>query len=335
MEKKTNELTYSYIWNNQVVKTKDKEYQSRLESFTFRFEKDMDLFRPYTEAINQKFGKIKGKAPYYVTFKAINTKKIFNFYIGYVKNAGMDTQDKRLQISPNIPNYNDQQPFYALSFLPTGDDEIIILVEMKDYVKNKIKSKTNNNSSLWVYFDNILTAYFERKLVIQQDHDKKRYIFRKSQKDVMNNVFSSIFGVANLDEEQIEPEKVGELSVNTYERLARNNSLRDEILKRSNYTCELCKKTNTFQDKDNKWYFEAHHIIPFNISNQKSFKVSLDHMSNLVCLCPECHRKVHFSELKEQIQSLEMILNKKPLLKKYYQIKDSKQLMNFYNKEVE
>jgi hypothetical protein len=44
---------------------------------------------------------------------------------------------------------------------------------------------------------------------------------------------------------------------------------------------------------------------------------------------------VHFSELKEQIQSLEMLLNKKPLLKKYYQIKDSKQLMNFYNKEVE
>jgi hypothetical protein len=41
MEKKTNELTYSYIWNNQVVKTKDKEYQSRLESFAFRYENDV------------------------------------------------------------------------------------------------------------------------------------------------------------------------------------------------------------------------------------------------------------------------------------------------------
>jgi hypothetical protein len=335
MEKKTNELTYSYIWNNQVVKTKDKEYQSRLESFAFRYENDINLFRPFTETTNQKFGKIKGTAPYYVSFQALKTKKILNFYIGYVKNAGMDTQDKRLQISPKIPNFNDQQPYYALAFLPTGDDEIIVLVEMKDYVKNKIKSETNNNSSLWVYFDNILTAYFERKLVIQQDHDKKRYIFRRSQTEILNKVFSSIFGITSLDEEQIEPVKVGELKLNTYERLLRNNSLREEVLKRSNYTCELCKKTNTFQDKENKWYFEAHHIIPFNINNQKSFSISLDHMSNLVCLCPECHRKVHFSELKEQIQSLEMLLNKKPLLKKYYQIKDSKQLMNFYNKEVE
>lgn len=335
MAKKNSVLKYNFFWNNQIISQSDKDYQSKLQAFSLRFPNDMNLFASYVDKNYQKFGKIKGTSPYYVSFKILDKNKTINFYVGYVKNAGMETQDKRLQISPQIPNFDDKQPYYALGFLPTGDDELIVLVEMKDYVKNKIKSITNNNSSLWIYFKNLHSAYFDKKLVIQQDHDKKRYIFRRSQKDILAKVLSSIFGQSVLDEEQIEPVEVQELNLDTYERISRNNSLREEVLKKSNYTCELCKKTNTFQDKESKWYFEAHHVIPYNPTNQKLFNVTLDHLSNLVCLCPECHRKVHFSELTEQIKSLEALLNRKPLLKKYYRIKDANQLLSFYKGDLD
>jgi 5-methylcytosine-specific restriction protein A len=335
MAKKNSTLIYKHFWNNHEINESDKDYQAKLEPFSLRYSNDINLFSFINCKVLQKFGKGKGTSPYYINLKSIKTNKIINFYVGYVKNAGMATQDKRLQVSPNIPNFNDQQPYYALGFLPTGDDELIVLVEMKDYVKNKIKSTTKNNSSLWIYYDNLSSAYFDRKLVIQQDHDKKRYIFRRSQNDIMEKVFNSIFGESNLDEEKIEPAKVGELNVSSTVKISRNNSLRDEVLKRANYTCELCKKTNTFQDKDKRWYFEAHHIIPFNINNQKQFNLTLDHLSNLICLCPECHRKVHFSELKEQIYVLEFLLNKKPLLQKYYQVNTVSELLNFYKGEIE
>ncbi len=335
MAKKNSTLKYKYFWKNQIINESDQDYQKKLHPFSLRYSNDISLFSSFNLKELPKFGKVRGTSPYYQSFKSLKTNDIFNFYIGYVKNAGMATQDKRLQISPSIPNFNEQKPYYALGFLPTGDDELIVLVEMKDYVKNKIKSTTKNNSSLWIYFDNLYSAYFERKLVIQQDHDKKRYIFRRSQHDILEKVFNSIFGESSLDEENIEPAKVGELNVSSTVRISRNNALRDEVLKRANYTCELCKKTNTFQDKDNRWYFESHHIIPFNLTNQKQFNLTLDHLSNLVCLCPECHRKVHFSELKEQINALEMLLNKKPLLQKYYQINNATELVNFYKGDVE
>jgi len=335
MAKKNSILKYELIWNRQLINQADIDYQAKLRPFSLRFSEDISIFSSYVEKDFQKFGKVRGTSPYYVSFKGLKSQKTINFYVGYLKNAGMDVGDKRLQISSKVPNFKNDEAYYALGFLPTGDDELIVLVEMKDYIKNKINSKTNNNSSLWIYFDNLISAYFDKKLVIQQDHDKKRYIFRRSQKDILDKVLSTIFGVKALDEEQIEPVKVVDIQTSSYERISRNNTLRDEVLLRSNYTCELCKKTNTFQDKSKKWYFEAHHIIPFNLTNQKLFGISLDHFSNLVCLCPECHRKVHFSELKEQIQTLETLLNKKPLLKKYYKINDINHLLSFYRTDGE
>lgn len=334
MAKNNSNLKYEIIWNNNKELLLDKYYQKRLEKFSIRFPSDINLFKSYTHPNFLSFKKLKGTSPYYLRFTSFDSHNI-NFYVGYLKNAGMESNDKRLQISPNIPNFDPQMPYYALGFLPTGDDEIIILVEMREYVKKKIKSKTNNNSSLWINFDNISEAYFQRKLIIQQDHDKKRYIFRRSQTELVNKVFSSIFGVEKFDEELVEPVKINELETSTYKRLLRNNSLRDEALKRANYTCELCGKNQTFQDKDKQWYFEAHHIIPFNLDTQKKFLVNLDHLSNLVCLCPECHRKAHFSEIKEQLNILEHFLNNRPLIKKYYLIKDSHQLIKFYSKEGE
>ena len=61
----------------------------------------------------------------------------------------------------------------------------------------------------------------------------------------------------------------------------------------AHYTCALCGKEHTFITNNSKMYFEAHHLIPCNITVQRNFTKKLDHTLNLYCLCPECHRKIH------------------------------------------
>lgn len=39
---------------------------------------------------------------------------------------------------------------------------------------------------------------------------------------------------------------------------------------------------------------EGHHAIP--MKKQESFDVSLDVYANIICLCPICHRLLHYGE---------------------------------------
>jgi HNH endonuclease len=60
--------------------------------------------------------------------------------------------------------------------------------------------------------------------------------------------------------------------------------------------CDCCKRT-TFLTESKLPYLEFHHIIPFSKYNGP------DHYLNLVGICPDCHRKLHFAglELKEDL----------------------------------
>lgn len=58
------------------------------------------------------------------------------------------------------------------------------------------------------------------------------------------------------------------------------SSIRMEVYKRDNFTCQECGITMT----EMKIPFHVHHIVPF----LTSFNNSLD---NLLLLCPSCHRK--------------------------------------------
>jgi predicted HNH restriction endonuclease len=329
---KNNNLIYDIFWNGKKRSLIDQEYQALLTPFSIRFVEDIALFKDYYTSFT-KHRNTNRTSPYYITFKTI-TGIFVPFYVGYIKNSGLITQNKRLQINSNVPDFEKNDKYYAISFMPTGDDEIITILEMKQYIKNKKRSNSKNNSSLWIQFDNLQKAYEKKVLVIEEDPDKKRYIFRRSQTDILKKVLDVIFSSGYIDEENLEPSVVtSDLKLVSVDRLSRNSSLRFEILKKANFTCQLCNKKETFQDKNNTWYFEAHHIIPFNLENQKKFSVTLDHLSNLVCLCPECHRKVHFSSLNEQLAALEKIINIKPLLKQHYSISNSTQLLDFYKGE--
>ena len=54
---------------------------------------------------------------------------------------------------------------------------------------------------------------------------------------------------------------------------------------------------------------ESHHTIPIHL--QSRFSYSLDVYANLICLCPVCHRKIHYGLRDERREMLYEIYEKR------------------------
>lgn len=89
--------------------------------------------------------------------------------------------------------------------------------------------------------------------------------------------------------------------------LGRSSIIKSQVLKSANYECEVDTRHQTFVAKSSgQQYMEGHHIIP--MKKQPAFDTSLDVYANIVCLCPVCHRLLHYG----------LDLNKKDLLEQMY-----------------
>ena len=86
----------------------------------------------------------------------------------------------------------------------------------------------------------------------------------------------------------------------------RSNILRTQALTFANYTCEISDRHNSFiAENTHKPYMEGHHAIPMKL--QGNFDHSLDVYDNIVCLCPLCHRKIHYGLNEEKTKMIHQI----------------------------
>ena len=65
--------------------------------------------------------------------------------------------------------------------------------------------------------------------------------------------------------------------------------IRQDILKRDNYTCQDCGKTTEEETVENNKELSVHHIIPFRFFGEEHEKANRP--ENLITLCNSCHRK--------------------------------------------
>ena len=73
------------------------------------------------------------------------------------------------------------------------------------------------------------------------------------------------------------------------------------------YKCQIDKNHKTFiSQKTNKNYVEAHHLIPMEYYDD--FKNCIDVEANIVALCPNCHREIHFSDIKNKERLLKKLM---------------------------
>jgi len=86
----------------------------------------------------------------------------------------------------------------------------------------------------------------------------------------------------------------------------RSGILRTQAIAAANYKCEINRQHETFiANNTRKPYMEGHHAIPMRL--QGGFDTSLDVYANIVCLCPLCHRKVHYGMKQERSYLLQNI----------------------------
>ena len=109
----------------------------------------------------------------------------------------------------------------------------------------------------------------------------------------------------------------------------RNRKTSLNALQKAGYRCENDPSHETFIKAGKEIpYMEPHHLIP--LAYQKCFKVPLDVEENIVCLCPNCHRFIHYGRGKEKLALKLFRKRQEYLIKAGIDIKES-ELMEMYS----
>lgn len=73
----------------------------------------------------------------------------------------------------------------------------------------------------------------------------------------------------------------------------RDAGIAAKAIEESGFKCQINNEHETFiSGSSGKPYVEVHHLIPMAFSND--FEYSLDNPVNLVVMCPNCHREIHY-----------------------------------------
>ena len=93
--------------------------------------------------------------------------------------------------------------------------------------------------------------------------------------------------------------------VTKIERVKRSYIIKQQVEEAAHYLCEFDNSHSTFiVNQKQHQYMEGHHAIPLH--NQTKFENSLDVYANVVCLCPICHRLLHYGREQDK----EVVLDK-------------------------
>lgn len=93
-------------------------------------------------------------------------------------------------------------------------------------------------------------------------------------------------------------------------KIKRNTTTLTNVIITNEYSCEYNPEHKTFiSERTGENYVEGHHFIP--LEHQDDFENSLDVESNIISLCPNCHRLLHYGTLNEKEVILENLYNER------------------------
>lgn len=134
-----------------------------------------------------------------------------------------------------------------------------------------------------------------------------------------------------LIKEKPKPKEKKEMNITIRQIITRDSKQKMIAFLKANYSCEANCNHELFKNETNNFnYVEAHHLIP--LAFQKNFEQSLDVFSNIISLCPSCHRKIHFGKKDEKKKLLFMFYELRKMdLNKSNIIINVKDLFEMYN----
>lgn len=188
----------------------------------------------------------------------------------------------------------------------------------KDYIFDSpslaistLLGRMENGNQAFVTMDNIeLGSYLEiDRIVAYEQNNRLAELIDKLNQDRENSYeaeklvdkdddvglisTNDIKEIINLEASCIPLERP-EKNVGYRTSFQRNQETAKKSIQRANYKCDIDESHSSFISKNGKPYMEAHHLIP--LATQDYFDYSLDVDANIICLCPNCHRKLHYGQ---------------------------------------
>jgi len=193
--------------------------------------------------------------------------------------------------------------------------------------KIAVKYPKNNKNELRLYFNreshfypppNVIWYIFCRK----DEHIPYIGFMKQSQwnsigiKKNIQDVFKHDYSFDEEDDDYqksiAEPEKAGTAKSSTVTKHNRDAKTARRALKNANYKCEFNEEHQTFTSgSTQKNYVEAHHLVPVSLTNTDNFKFKLDVKENLIALCPNCHRAIHYGDTATKMELLNKFFNER------------------------
>lgn len=111
---------------------------------------------------------------------------------------------------------------------------------------------------------------------------------RSKDGNIVKDLADEINKIVDLEKDKITKKEISE------EKIARNHQLIDRLKSAYNYECQLCSKEQRMPIKknDGTQYVEVHHIK--NLSEEYDEEGTLDRLNNLIVVCPNHHKMLHY-----------------------------------------
>lgn len=327
---------YFRLWNGKDILEDDSVSQTKQVTYD---QMKSDIFDERNISI-KSVSQI-GKNSYLRIIDYLNEQ--YNVLFLNIKNSGLKNEPyrKRMQISNDI-DFHNNKPIYVIGAYNVGDKTLYCSANITNFVKGALKGKTY--SSFWIDYYHLQKAYEKGKDVWIDNKNRTISCYTVEKLKIMDDttLLRNILIDDDISIEQLEdnvnytsdeaiPVLFDEKSHSyNHKLLPRNQQLRNEAIKKANYTCELCGIQKTFDTKESNQYFEGHHLIMYNYNVQKRYKYCLDNLENIVCLCPTCHKKIHLSTDQEKKDCVIKLLIKHKKLIDLFEINDLEPIINDY-----
>ena len=96
--------------------------------------------------------------------------------------------------------------------------------------------------------------------------------------------------------------------------VAKKAYISKQALREANFKCVFDNSHETFQTAKGVPYMEGHHLIPCTVSNVEyywdKYGRNIDCVENIICLCPTCHRRIHFGSKEEKERIIKVLYKK-------------------------
>ena len=221
---------------------------------------------------------------------------------GYRKGYNKDSDDYSLEMNEFYLPLLDHS---ALWKMKNGN---VICTAMPYGDKDSINDAFSQMLKQFEFPDTIHLQYLDNKYHFRQNGEYMILIYCEASDDCFDPLCSDI----ELQKKAKQHSGAGLLRYQTRTAsFVRDRYVSEYAKRRAQGICQLCGEPAPFADCDGVPFLETHHIIWLADGGA-------DSIENTVALCPNCHRKMHFLDLDNDIERLQKIASNTdwPLLDK-------------------